>query len=85
MSDKMQEEFETWFAKTYPLGNLERDTEEVLRKMIASQAWHASRSALLKCSCCGLTDTAIQKVCHNSDCAEYAQEEELFNGWEEPC
>jgi hypothetical protein len=47
MSDKATEEFEAWFAKTYPLGNLERDTEEVLRKMIAGQAWQASREALV--------------------------------------
>jgi hypothetical protein len=44
MTDKLQQEFETWFASTYPLGNLERDTEEVLRKMIANQAWEASRA-----------------------------------------
>ena len=44
MADKTQEEFEAWFAETYPLGNLERDTEEVLRKMIANQAWIASRA-----------------------------------------
>lgn len=41
------EEFNAWFSKTYPLGNLERTTEEVLRKMIASQAWEASRSMLV--------------------------------------
>lgn len=46
MTDKVLEEFEGWFAKTYPLGNLERDTEEVLRKMIAEQAWRASREAI---------------------------------------
>lgn len=45
--DKTQEEFEVWFAETYPIGNLERNTEEVLRKMIASQAWEASRARLL--------------------------------------
>jgi len=43
MSDKIREDFEAWFAKTYPVGNLERNTEEVLRKMIAEQAWVASR------------------------------------------
>lgn len=43
MANQMQEDFEAWFAETYPLGNLERDTEEVLRKMIANQAWEASR------------------------------------------
>ncbi|KJZ41356.1 hypothetical protein [Pseudomonas fluorescens] len=47
MTDKVLEEFEVWFAKTYPLGNLERDTEEVLRKMIAGQAWQASRESPL--------------------------------------
>lgn len=76
------EEFEGWFSKTYPIGNLERTAEEVLRKLIASQAWEASRTVLLKCTCCGLTDTEIKKVCHNSDCAEYAREETLFKGWE---
>lgn len=47
MSDReYTEEFEEWFSKTYPIGNLERTAEEVLRKLIASQAWQASREAI---------------------------------------
>jgi len=34
--------FQAWFAKNHPNGNLERNTEEVLRKMIAEQAWNAA-------------------------------------------
>ncbi len=44
---KMREEFEDWFSRTYPLTNRESTQSEILCKMIAEQAWKASREALV--------------------------------------
>lgn len=46
IGEKINEEFEAWFSKNYPIGNLERTAEECLRKMLALQAWEASRAAI---------------------------------------
>lgn len=47
MPDKMQEEFENWFSRTYPLTNRESTQSEILCKMIAEQVWRASREMLV--------------------------------------
>lgn len=43
MSDLMKKEFEVWIAVNYPKINRENTAQDVLFKMIAAQAWQASR------------------------------------------
>lgn len=43
----VDKEFEDWFSRTYPLTNRESTQTEILCKMIAEQAFRASRESLM--------------------------------------
>lgn len=61
------------------------------RAAAISEASHLSNSdgyaevvkQAAKCGCCGLSDVRVLLECHNSACANYAEQITLHEGWED--
>lgn len=49
-----------------------------------TSAREAEAGANTNCPTCGTHEVELQRVCHNSDCADYAKEISIYQGWNKP-